>query len=606
MAIPILGPAFYESPSMEGVIPSKTVELFMQEGDKLQKRIERISLETDAQIKAPVVTGLYADAYGRIAGGDFSAFSDLGKARQLAIGNPLLMGVVDQAEKIGGVLANTWLEGQRKNDEAAMEEERFQHRLAIEQMREQARTEQQNRTINRQIEASGEVTNRQLYAQERSSYNERHRQWEADRQRIEMRNNRVQEGAKRFKEETGQDQPVELWPIPPEPIAPKPEDFNLRPLETRGTTGIQESGAGEEPLPLFGDNVRPNPMDQGAAPAPTKPAPVELTPAPTESGTPPTPKGVEPDQTIRFGYDVFEFRDPGLKKKGMDYNPETGLTYHYVQNEDYDKIRQVANRFATKSNFSEWASRMSRLGFDVEFEAGDVSKGKANVWYAKAGDVYFQRPPDDQEKIAQANSKADGNKPHYIKVGFTEGDKEAWDRFQELKGSMSGSFRQKKVDLSKDANFVQSVDRATTAMWERRHEIPLKPEEIERVRAQREAVKLPQLDFSDQVVEKPKISQEEMQLRNKGIISPEEQSRRNSEAKAIQDASVMAQELARQVEAIDAKIMKVKMPPHDLTKEEFESVKQLQSERNVLTKQMREARSKAMSASRFQMPASFQ
>lgn len=124
---------YLSSPTMEGVVPSRTAALMAAEGASLAKQIEERSTKAEALAKAPAMAEAYTDAFTRLNQGDLSGFETLQRANSLAVGNPMLESMAKNANAEATKMANFTMESELKRNQ----EDDILYRQAMDDYRSQ-------------------------------------------------------------------------------------------------------------------------------------------------------------------------------------------------------------------------------------------------------------------------------------------------------------------------------------------------------------------------------------------------------------------------------------------------------------------------------------
>lgn len=453
MALPLLGSSYFQQPNAPGIVTSKTADLMAAEGDELGKQIEADSYTTEAQQKAPAITDLYSSAYQQIAAGKFEGFADMQKARSMAIGNPILMKTMDEADMLAGHLANEYTTTQRAEDLA-----KFQ--LA--------------KTASMQSDADARAAGRQQTSEENADtrqqtaiYQTQHEDWRKDnyagtqQYAAQLKQYNKQMAVWQLQQKLGGTSPE---PDKPEPFVPRPEP--QPPVSKRSGPVNQSLPALTAPdLPDAGAAVTGDPNAEPLIPPSSPPDAYDPTTSSTDAALPsialggspipgmddvpaPTaplpssfktaPPGPDADQPfhqqvgnrtangeplhgLMFGYDpkiggglIVHINPPGPKLDDVELDVANGTAKEKMKDtHEEDKATEAISHFAKKDVFSKWAALQLRLGNLVDIRDPSGTEGK-NSFY-----------------VAESNGQTLKDKNGQV-VQMTKEDKDKWDEINYL------------------------------------------------------------------------------------------------------------------------------------------------------------------------------
>lgn len=233
MSLPIFGPDYLASPTMEGAVSHTTANLMAQQGAMLAKQIETKSQQAEAQAKAPAIATLYAQAMTRISEGDFSGFGELERGNAMSVGNPFLENMSKEASDFASRMAGNYMQSQQQLLSQ-------KHAALMQEDRQSFEAEQADRRFKQQSGMHDKVLARQAENDFRDA-KVKHEQIVAE---LEYKHQQAQEAENQIAEAEGR-QP-RIVPKPPVPKAPVAEDF-LPAL----------SGGSEDMGPLFRQDADP-------------------------------------------------------------------------------------------------------------------------------------------------------------------------------------------------------------------------------------------------------------------------------------------------------------------------------------------------------------
>lgn len=434
MALPLLSSSYFEQPTASGQVSSKTADLIAAEGDHMAKRIEAQSYSLDAKMLSRPITDLYSSAYQKIAIGDFTGFADMQKARSLAIGNPILMKTMDDADHIAGQLASTVVAG--KNQQSTQE---FQMQKMKEQ-NEAIATRQENLARHTDERADARLRQNQQFETDRQAdimYKSQHDVWKQENYQGEKAYaDAMKLYDKQMKAYTLQtSMGVEaVKPEKPEPFKPRPEPkltdyLSKTPIPTQskgfafGTSGGLDAnnldlpsadsatggGATGETLVPGGD-VKTNPKpDFRASPRAEMPPPQEAATLPAQqqpptssqldgsSGAPtpspmPTPAPTELPEDLpkdanksiseQFNRRVAEGKPTRGMVFGFDPDTQSGAIIH-LQDEPAKVVEADIDVSAGKSAVKIKPSEKLEKTRDALARLGNAHGGQFGQWWAR-------------------------------------------------------------------------------------------------------------------------------------------------------------------------------------------------------------------------------
>lgn len=170
-----------EQPQYGGIVDGKTAELLVQQGNILTKQIETLSAKTEAGAKAGKISDLFADGYMRLASGDMSGFASVSQANAMSVGNPFLMAMASDADKVAGGLAEGFMRTKFNEQKEKSDRELWESRNAASIKRDES---QFNRSMERQEDAQAN-SNDQIITRDN---NQQVRDWEAKNKQIDLFN----------------------------------------------------------------------------------------------------------------------------------------------------------------------------------------------------------------------------------------------------------------------------------------------------------------------------------------------------------------------------------------------------------------------------------
>lgn len=469
MSLPLLGNDFLSSPNARGAITGKTADILADSGRQLSDKIEMMSTAAEAKALAPGITDLYSTAYQKIAAGDFTGFSDMQKARSMAIGNPILMKTMDEADNFAGTLAGQYTHQQlmkMQMDKTEMIEKNRDARLETRMREDEAKR--------------NELAARSTYSADLSAWEKEnmeaqtayHRELSAAQNRQNAENTMAQmEG--RAPQQIPMPEKPQIRPRPslddhlqrfgvntpgaplpsqdvlgPAPdLVPSASSIPFQPTSSSGptsepvTTQQAKAAAGAQPinapLPTDGGNNSQN-IDLMSQDQPTTTQPLvnQNSPQLPKAGTE-VPHGAP---VIRFG--TLDISVPRNKPEltGVSMDEKTGdLKRNYTMTKDDEKFLEAIGKVpASVANF---ASEAHRSGEDVEFrpatpeQAAQVAdkKGPHFVLRSSGGVILTERDLDNEGNVKRdAAGKALPDRP----VIFDAATEKAW---TEAKGLMTSS-----------------------------------------------------------------------------------------------------------------------------------------------------------------------
>lgn len=596
MSLPLLGSSYFDQPNYGGAVSTKTADLIAAEGDAMAKRIEAQSYQIDAKMLAPPITDLYSQAYQKIAVGDFTGFADMQKARSLAIGNPILMKTMDDADMIAGHLANTVVSGdkQQRSQEFQMKKQEDMQEF---QLKKQG--EMNEAIAKRQQIAQDRTDDRADDRQSESLFRIAHMDWEKEKSSGEKT---YEDQQKLFKKqtaawETQQAQGINSpKPEPPAKYEPRPEpkfnDFrrtrSAAPLPSQNLPSSQLDNNLDLPLPndsITGAGATgdiPGSLEVASAPL-TTPAPAATPTASTPSPVPTpeptdTPEHLPPDATKPFGEQfsnrVAEGKPTANMVFGYDHNTGSGalITLQHAPAEITSTSTDTStgkNQIDTKPSkemenardslawlnntqggqFGKWWAKETRLGGIVSISELPNPSGKGQPTYvARSGENTFidkqgntiPMAKEDYEAMKQVIKSANDG---VLKYSFPD----IPDKYKNYMRSQTIS------DAAKNPTAF-NYEAANTYM--KAHGIePIKPEEVA---AASNKIKEAAAKVSAESADKHLTERAQAELAKKGVPLPGQIKEDGAAQAQIANSSQRLREIPKEIESLDQQINAIK------------------------------------------------
>lgn len=261
----LLSASQFDNPMMFGAVAPKTAEMLVEAGQELTKRIETQNNQFEAQMKAPQMGQLYADALTRVAKGDTSGFSAMAKASSMAAGNPFLQNMFKDAESVAARLFDSYMDKEalttrlQASEEAATK--RMEHQETMQTDRDNAIATRQDK----QIEAMNNRQDKQIAEARAREDDLLHRQamadWERDKATLDGAYRK--EVDKIEKANAGENRRAEIDPTytPNIQAVPQPPQYPPQPQRPQRAPAQAATGAN----PMLGLPARdPNIQEDGA------------------------------------------------------------------------------------------------------------------------------------------------------------------------------------------------------------------------------------------------------------------------------------------------------------------------------------------------------
>lgn len=221
-----------------GVVTNATAGMLVEAGQNLSKEIEANNLRLDAQMKAPQVGKLYADALTKVAKGDMEGFKGITAATAASAGNPFLMSIFKDMDTIGARLADSHLDRVTATARASEAEKLQNARITAMNDRQDkqigASNDRQDKMINIQREREDNLLFRQREDDWRGQVAKIDNEYAKEVQKIQEANKGEAEMAKldpSYKPNIQQIPPKPTYPAKPEPPVsgglPLPDDASV-------------------------------------------------------------------------------------------------------------------------------------------------------------------------------------------------------------------------------------------------------------------------------------------------------------------------------------------------------------------------------------------
>lgn len=312
----IIGAGQLQSPMGAGAVTNYTAGILMEAGANLSKEIETTNAKLDAQVKAPVISKMYAEALTGIAKGDFEAFKGVTQATAMAAGNPFLMAAFKDFDTAAVRLADSHLDRETATARATQAETLQTARIDAQNTRQDKQIDAVNQRQQNQFDVHRQDEEDRIYRQSMTDYERDKAALDSAYQKEVVRVQKANEGESEMAKLDPNYAP-NLQQAPPKPQYPQ------APVRrTVGSAAPLPSSPSGLPAPegelapgyLFPPDAVPGPIPSEPSPmAPAQVAPPVVTPDKTVGGGDLATFG-EDEQTIPANTQMGPPLPPAVKK----------------------------------------------------------------------------------------------------------------------------------------------------------------------------------------------------------------------------------------------------------------------------------------------------